>query len=97
MKMENLSAHELNAIEMAREGNLERLFDLAVKYATEEPTDIEKSIEMFEICGECGSVTAHKNLALLYIQQKNMEKAYENQRIFALYDHEGLGKYVQIL
>lgn len=97
----SFSSTEITAIKAAQEGNTEELFDLAVKFATDdECQDYRKSLAMFEICAENGVLTAHKNLVLFYLKgwgtEQNLEKALEHQRVCVLEDYTGLPQYVAI-
>jgi len=97
----NFTNAELTAIQTAREGDSDILFDMAVKYATDENRlDFRKSLAMFEICKECGSLSAYKNLVRFYANgwgtERNLEKALEYQGVCVLTDYTLLPQYVII-
>ncbi len=93
----NYTQEELAAIEQAKQGNSQPLFDMAYAYTREEAQDLQKAAVMFEICAENGSFTACKNLVLFYLNgwgvEKDLEKALYYQRICVLEDYSALPKY----
>lgn len=93
----NFTEEELEAVEQAKQGNDQALFDMACAYTKEENQNLQKAATMFELCAENGSFTACKNLVLFYLNgwgvEKDLEKALSYQRICVLEDYSVLPKY----